>query len=923
MRALSTSFAFLAALFLFDTAGARSGEDPGLVPRGEALIGELRCLACHADAALERRVFHAPGPVLADVGARLAPEWMRAFLADPAGTKPGTPMPDVLAHLAGPARDEAALDLVHYLAALGGPLDVAPEGVLEDELEPGRQLFHEVGCVACHAPEAPTDEADYLEDGDEETYVPPGVLDPPDVPLVGLERKTTVAALARYLVDPVAAHPDGRMPGLRLAEAEARALARYLLRDQAGGVGEFPGLTFEYFEDPFREDRPDFDALAPVRRGTHPRFVLVPGHRPEEFGYRFCGSLAAPARGSYTFYTSSDDGSMLYVDGELVVDNAGEHGTQERSGTVELDAGAHTIEVTFFERHGGEELEVRWEGPGFAKEEIAPEALSHRALSLVPVGTGPFAVDPARAARGGELFVSLGCAACHEIGEEGYGTALVAPAPALAELALLDAADGASERSCLAPRPRAGLPRYALSGADRAALADVLAAGPDARRPLDGAERITRTLAHFRCYACHRRDDVGGPHPARRPYFLTLGDAELGDEGRIPPHLTGSGGKLHEGWMRAVLLEGASWRPYMATRMPQFGRANVEPLVALFQEVDGRPADLDEPEFSAADVENGRLLTGTGGLGCIQCHTLGGYDSLGVPAVDLAGVYRRIKPRWFHALLADPLSINMNTRMPVFWEDGRSPVKDIHSGDPEKQIDALWTYLSMGPSMPLPDGLAVPDDVYEVTVGDAPRLVGVFMSGVSPRTICVGFPQSTHYAYDVQGSRLAKVWRGRFFNARGTWHARAGELELPPGEDAYELPRAPLFARLADEDAPWPKSNEAQPGYRVLGRRFDAERRPIFRYAIGGVEVEELVRPELRQGGSWIVRELRLSAGAPVDDLWMLRAEEGLDCRIGVDEEARTLAPRERGSEPERRRVLLRPTPDGAFAATLTWEFTW
>jgi len=49
----------------------------------------------------------------------------------------------------------------------------------------------------------------------------------------------------------------------------------------------------------------------------------------------FSGFIDVPADGQYTFYTSSDDGSKLYIDNQLVVNNDGEHSLRERSGQLD------------------------------------------------------------------------------------------------------------------------------------------------------------------------------------------------------------------------------------------------------------------------------------------------------------------------------------------------------------------------------------------------------------------------------------------------------------------------------------------------------------------------------------------------------------------------------------------------------------
>ena len=74
--------------------------------------------------------------------------------------------------------------------------------------------------------------------------------------------------------------------------------------------------------------------------------------------------------GVYAFFTNSDDGSKVYIDYKLVVDNDGLHGAVEKRGVVPLKAGFHRIMVTFFEKTGGDVLKVFWKKPGAEKERI-------------------------------------------------------------------------------------------------------------------------------------------------------------------------------------------------------------------------------------------------------------------------------------------------------------------------------------------------------------------------------------------------------------------------------------------------------------------------------------------------------------------------------------------------------------------------
>lgn len=154
-------------------------------------------------------------------------------------------------------------------------------------------------------------------------------------------------------------------------------------------TGSAPGISYEYFEGEW-DALPDFSALTPVATGTSDSFDISSRSRDDRFGFRFSARISIETAGNYTFYTSSDDGSRLYVDGNMVVDNDGLHAIQERSGTVNLTAGDHLLVVTFFEKAGGEGLTVQYQGNGTAKQLIPSSVLRQNPLYNV----SPILSDP-------------------------------------------------------------------------------------------------------------------------------------------------------------------------------------------------------------------------------------------------------------------------------------------------------------------------------------------------------------------------------------------------------------------------------------------------------------------------------------------------------------------------------------------------
>ena len=112
-----------------------------------------------------------------------------------------------------------------------------------------------------------------------------------------------------------------------------------------------------------------------IETGNIENFDISIRQQDNRFAFIFDGFISIPTQGTYTFYLSSDDGSKLYIDNAIVVDHDGNHGCDEKSGSVTLSEGTHEIKVLMFENSVGECLEVKWSGPGINKEFIPDNVL--------------------------------------------------------------------------------------------------------------------------------------------------------------------------------------------------------------------------------------------------------------------------------------------------------------------------------------------------------------------------------------------------------------------------------------------------------------------------------------------------------------------------------------------------------------------
>ena len=113
-----------------------------------------------------------------------------------------------------------------------------------------------------------------------------------------------------------------------------------------------PGLKVTWYD--FKGKTCAEIAAAPVKKTYRVEDVTIPrGVKSFIIGLTYKGYINIPEDGIYSFYLSSDDGSMLYIDGKQVIDNDGLHAPGEVTGQAALKQGYHPIEVQYFDHGGG------------------------------------------------------------------------------------------------------------------------------------------------------------------------------------------------------------------------------------------------------------------------------------------------------------------------------------------------------------------------------------------------------------------------------------------------------------------------------------------------------------------------------------------------------------------------------------------
>lgn len=141
-----------------------------------------------------------------------------------------------------------------------------------------------------------------------------------------------------------------------------------------------PAVEYRLYRRWMGQTLPDFSVFGKAdAEGTVGAFSL--GGLPikagdDYFAVIFNSTLVIKKTAKYRFVLSSDDGSRLYIDGELVIDNNGVHTLESKDAVIKLEAGDHSICVEYFDDTADQHLEVLFNTLDLDPRPIAPADLA-------------------------------------------------------------------------------------------------------------------------------------------------------------------------------------------------------------------------------------------------------------------------------------------------------------------------------------------------------------------------------------------------------------------------------------------------------------------------------------------------------------------------------------------------------------------
>jgi len=289
--------------------------------------------------------------------------------------------------------------------------------------------------------------------------------------------------------------------------------------------------------------------------------------------------------------------------------------------------------------------------------------------------------DESLVRRGKELVQTAGCLNCHNAAslENKFSTASLAKAAKEAKGCLAEKRDENSKA-----------PDFAFSAKERDALVAFIKtdfSSLSRHAPLEFASRETRLL---NCTACHGQIDL------------------------VPP-LDVLGGKLKPEWAAAFIggepfkvradihPKGELW---VEARMPAFkSRAKLLAEAMAMQQGYAPKTPAEGPIDEEAAKVGQKIIGLDGGLSCVNCHAINDVPAVAVfesEGINLGLTSARLLKPYFFRWLRSPLTIDPGTKMPAYFEDGKSALTDYYDGDGEKQINALYQYIRQGEKMAAP-----------------------------------------------------------------------------------------------------------------------------------------------------------------------------------------------------------------------------
>jgi cytochrome c len=278
------------------------------------------------------------------------------------------------------------------------PFDALREASDEGEstgkaISPGEKVMAKSDCRTCHNPQEKTVGPSYKQIAERYKNTPEN--------LEMLAQKVMKGGSGVWGIAAMSAHPD-------LQPEDAKAMVAYVMSLDEGEDNGQGGTTSKKLTDIPNDQwlkpnniveentlapglmvklwvsNKNLDKLSDLPTETKPAMLATAGKveasaqdfgdLKDNFGLHASGYLFLEKDDNIVFQLSSDDGSKLWIDDQLIVDNDGPHGMAPKEAEIALRAGYHPLRIAYFQGGGGRGIELKWARFGDTDFTIVPES---------------------------------------------------------------------------------------------------------------------------------------------------------------------------------------------------------------------------------------------------------------------------------------------------------------------------------------------------------------------------------------------------------------------------------------------------------------------------------------------------------------------------------------------------------------------
>ncbi len=299
---------------------------------------------------------------------------------------------------AGESTDFTAMFVSKPLIVNAFDLEIAKEEEANIAISPGEKIMQKSDCRTCHNPKVQTVGPGYEQIAERYKNIPAMVEK--------LAVKVMKGGSGVWGQAAMSAHPD-------VQPDDAKSMVSYILSlDEGADDGEgsdapkslaeipdskwlrpdvvvgdadvMPGLSvkiWQLIDNPKTLDNIKFDAAPSLvaKAGNIDAGYGEFGPYKDNFAMQANGFFFLDKDDNIVFQLGSDDGSRLYLDGRLLINNDGMHGMSPMDAEVALRSGYHSIRVDYFQGGGGRGVQLKWARFGQSEFKVIPESnFSHR-----------------------------------------------------------------------------------------------------------------------------------------------------------------------------------------------------------------------------------------------------------------------------------------------------------------------------------------------------------------------------------------------------------------------------------------------------------------------------------------------------------------------------------------------------------------